>query len=218
MKKILTIFGAVLLASVIITSCASDASDKNEETKNRGTLDESIDTLKVTDNIKVESANSKKSITSNKVTCMEKESPNEDGSLPSLTKTCLYKKYKTISTGYPDYKGRYSYGYSLFKKQENGSYLQIKNATLFNENKKQLLSIINSKIKKDYNSYTNNSETKDCFEGAKFIPFNFDQLGINFDADNVNFNVTFGLCSACMSVDGTTVSFTLDEIQKYLIE
>ena len=218
MKKILTIFGAVLLASVMITSCGGDASDKKEETKTRDTLEESIDTLIMTDNINVDSAKSKKSNTSNKATCMEKETPNEDPSNPGITKTCLYKKYKTISKGYPDYKGRYSYVYSLFKKQENGSYVQIKNATLFNENKKQLLSIINSKIKKDYYSYANYSETKDCFEGAKFTPFNFDQLGINFDADNINFNVTFGLSGACMSVDGTIISFNLDEIQKYLNE
>ena len=78
----------------------------------------------------------------NKVTCTEKESKNEDGGDPILTKTCLYKKYKTISKGYPDYKGRYSYEYSVFKKQENGSYVQIKNATLFNENKNELLQFL----------------------------------------------------------------------------
>jgi hypothetical protein len=152
----------------------------------------------------------------NKVTCTEKKSKNKEGGDPILTKTCLYKKYKTISKGQPDYKGRYSYEYSVFKKQENGSYVQIKNAALFNENKNELLSIINSKIEKDYKTYSNDSETKDCFEGTSFTPFEFDQLGIDFDVDKINFNVTFGLSGACMSVDGTIVSFTLEEIQKYL--
>jgi hypothetical protein len=124
----------------------------------------------------------------NKVTCTEKESKNKDGGDPIYTKTCLYKKYKTISKGYPDYEGRYSYEYSVFKRQENGTYVQIKNTMLFNENKNELLSIINSKIEKDYKSYSNDPETKDCFEGA------------------------------CMSVDGTIVSFNLDEIKKYLNE
>ena len=154
----------------------------------------------------------------NKVTCTEKESKNEDGGDPILNKNCLYKQYKTISKGYPDFKGRYSYEYSIFKKQENGSYVQIINATLFNENKNELLSIINSKIEKDYKSYSNDPETKDCFEGASFTPFNYDQLGIDFDVDKIYFNVTFGLGGACMSVDGTIVSFNLDEIQKYLNE
>lgn len=96
----------------------------------------------------------------NKATCTEKESKNEDGGDPILTKTCLYKKYKTISKGYPDNRGRYSYEYSVFKKQENGSYVQIKNATVFNENRNTLLSIINSKIEKEYRSYSNDPEQK----------------------------------------------------------
>ena len=154
----------------------------------------------------------------NKVTCTEKESKNEEYGDPILAKTCLYKKYKTISKGYPDYKGRYSYEYSVYEQQENGGYLQIKNATLFNENKNELLSIINSKIEKDYKSYSKDPETKDCFEGALFTTFNFDQLAIDFDFDKINFIVNFGLNGACMSVDGTVVSFNLDEIQKYLKE
>jgi len=216
MKKIMTIFGAILFASVILTSCGGGSTDKKEETKTEDTLKAIIDTLKVTDNSKNETANTETSITSNKVTCTEKESKNEDGGDPILTKTCLYKKYKTISKGYPDYKGRYSYEYSVFKKQENGSYVQIKNPLLFNKNKNELLSIINSKIKKDYMLFSNDPETKDCFEGSSFTPYNFDQLGIDFNADGIYFHVTFGLSGACISVDGTIISFNLDEIKNYL--
>ena len=104
----MTIFGAIIFASVILISCGGGSTDKKEETKTEDTL-KAIDTQKVTDNSKNESANTETSITSNKVTCTENESKNEDGGAPILTKTCLYKKYKTISKGYPDYKGRYSY-------------------------------------------------------------------------------------------------------------
>ena len=65
-------------------------------------------------------------------------------------------------------------------------------------------------------SFSNDPETKDCFEDASFKPYNFDQLGIDFDADEINFNVTFGLSGSCMSVDGTIVSFNFDEINKYM--
>jgi hypothetical protein len=86
-----------------------------------------------------ESTNTKTPIASSKVVCTEKETKNEDGGDdPIITKTCLYKNYKTISKGYPDYKGRYSYEYSLFSKQANGSYVQIKNASLFNQYKNEL--------------------------------------------------------------------------------
>ncbi len=158
------------------------------------------------------------SITSNKVICSQNETANENGGDPILIKTCLYKNYKTISNAYPDYKGRYSYKYFVYAKHATGSYIQIKNASLFNQKRDELLSMINSKIEKDYNLYSNDPETKDCFAGSSFTPFNFEQLGIDFSQDKIYFHVTFGLGGACMNVDGTEVSFNLDEIQKYLNE
>ena len=166
-----------------------------------------------------EPANTKTSAASNKVICTEKETKDEDGGEdPVITKTCLYKNYKTISKGYPDYKGRYSYEYSLFSKQADGSYVQIENASLFNQYQNELLSLINSEIEKVYDSDSIDPETKDCFDGEPFAPFSFEQMGIDFEDDKINFNVTFGLSGACMSVDGTTVSFSLDEIKRYLNE
>jgi hypothetical protein len=153
----------------------------------------------------------------NKVSCTEKETP-DSGGLPLFTKTCLYRTFKTIVKGYPDYKGRYSYTYSLYKKDVTGGYIQIKNAMLFNENKNELLSIVNAKIEKDYMSFYNDPESRDCFDGASFMPYTIDQLGIEFSTYGINFNVAFGLSGACMSVDGTKVSFNFDEIRKYLKE
>jgi len=151
-----------------------------------------------------------------KVSCVEKESKNPDGVDPITTKTCIYKKYKSVTKGYPDYKGRYSYNYFIYLKQENGSYLKIKNAALFNENKTELLYLINEKIKKEFNLLANDLESKDCFEGISLDPFSFDQIGIEFADNSINFCVTFGLPGVCMAVDGTSISFKLDEIQKFL--
>jgi hypothetical protein len=157
-------------------------------------------------------------LTLSKVTCTEKETPNKYGGEPIITKTCLFKKYKIISKGTPDYKGRYSYEYSVFKKQENGNYTQVKTNSLFNKNKSELLSIVNDEIEKEFYAYYNNPEIKHCFEGISFTPFNFDQIGISFNSNKIDFHVTFGLCLACMAVDGTVVSFDLDEMQKYIEE
>ena len=217
MKRAMTIFGAILVASSLMTSCGSDSTVTKEVGK-------TVDTLKdINDNLKSDEATNTAEdsiiqIPSNKVTCTEKETKNENGDEPILIKTCLYKTYKAISKRFPDYKGRYSYEYSILKKQENGSYLPIKNTSLFNKNKNELLSIINKKIEKDYNSYSNDPETKECFEGISFTPFNFNELGIKFESNTIEFNVTFGLSGACMSVDGTTISMKLDKIQKYLNE
>jgi hypothetical protein len=157
------------------------------------------------------------SSTGNVVTCSQKENKNEAGGDPILVNTCLFKSYKTISTGTPDYKGRYSYQYELYKKI-NGKYVKVKNSALFNQNQNQLLTIINQKIQKDYKDFSSDPETKDCFEGKVVPKFSFEQLFIDFSEGKINFNVTFGLISACMSVDGTTISFTLEEIQQYLSE
>ena len=216
-KKIMTIFGAILFATTLLTSCGSGSTGTKEGGKTVDILKTSTDSLKNPQNNNTVE-NSKMPIASNKVTCTEKESKNDYGGGPIITKTCLYKAYKTISKGLPDYKGRYSYEYSILKKQKNGNYLPIKNASLFNNKKNELLSIINSKIEKDYKEYSNNPETKTCFEGISFTPFNFGQLGIKFESNKIEFSVTFGLSGACMSVDGTTVSINLDEMQKYFNE
>jgi hypothetical protein len=211
MKKAMHILILLMISSLMLTSCDGSSNDKKVEINSDHRLKSNIDTIKVNVHNKVKSEKE-----TNKVTCTEIESKNEDEGDPILTKTCSYKKYKTISKGYPDYKGRYSYEYTLLQKQENGSYVPIKNAALFNQNKNELLSIINSKIEHDYKSFSNDPESKICFEGSTFTPFSFDQLGIDFDDNKINFHVTFGLYGACMSVDGTIVSFELEKIQKYL--
>lgn len=63
-----------------------------------------------------------------------------------------------------------------------------------------------------------NPDTKDCFLGNTFVTFNFDQMGITFSDNVMNFEVSFGLPGACMSVDGSIVSIELSEIQQYLSE
>ena len=215
-NKIAPIFGTFIFASLVLTSCGGFSTDKKEETKTLDSMNGSADSLLWTHNNKAESEVIT-AIASNKVTCTEKETNNEDEGDPSITKTCLYKTYKTISVGTPDYKGRYSWEHSVFKKQENGSYVQIENALMFKENKNELLSIINSKIEKDYIESSNYPDAKDCFEGFSFTPFNYDQIGISFNDNNeIQFTVVFGLCDACRCYDLSFVSFNLDEIQEYL--
>ena len=48
------------------------------------------------------------------------------------------------------------------------------------------------------------------------VPFTFEQLGIDFDNNTINFYVTFGLSGACMSVDGASIAFSLHNIKQYL--
>jgi hypothetical protein len=149
-------------------------------------------------------------------TCEEKEEKNPESEDPIIIKTCLYGNYRTISTGSPDFNGRYSYENGLYK-LEKGEYKEIGNSSLFNHKQGDLLKLINQKIKEDYLKLSSDPETKECFEGAEPIrEFKMDELRIGFETDQLVFHLEFGLPSACLSVDGTSVSFKLQEVEPYL--
>ena len=149
------------------------------------------------------------------IICTEKEQVIKDSPDPRIIKSCTFENFKSVSKGDPDYKGRYSYSYKIFK-LTNNKYVAIKNSELFNENKKKLLAIINQKIKETYLEYSNNPETKDCFDGISLPEVSFDDLGISFNDTGIDFSITFGLDGSCMAVDGTTLSFKVDEIKTYI--
>jgi hypothetical protein len=151
-----------------------------------------------------------------KATCTEKYTDDPYGGMPILTKTCFYKKFKTVAKGYPDRVGRYSYNFSIYSKQANGKYVQIKNENIFNQDKDELLSMVNAKIENDYKLFVRDPENAPCFEGFTYSPYTFEQMGITFEDNQILFQVTFGLPSLCMSLDGTIVTFGLADIQKYL--
>ncbi|TAF64605.1 MAG: hypothetical protein EAZ55_11125 [Cytophagales bacterium] len=213
MKKITLILSAFLLAFAMFSSCDSNS----EQQKNNANNTEKQESQSSNDAIKKEinKSNSKSSSTSYsvKIDCSQTET-NENG-VSSMTKSCLYNNYKAVARGATDSKGRYAYQYELFVKKGGEEYTPIKNAEMFNK-EKELLALINGKIKKDYESYANDPQTKSCFDGKPFTPFTFDQLGISFDSDKISFNASFGLSSACMSVDGSIVSFDWGEMQTYI--
>ncbi|MDX1904643.1 MAG: hypothetical protein SFU27_10835 [Thermonemataceae bacterium] len=211
MKKNNIVKTISLLALFFLSNCAESPSNAKIERKAVDTLLKSHSNAST----KTESAE-KKNIKKTEVECSSEAIKKKEGE-PEQIKTCFYKNYKAVSKGYADYKGRYSYEYFLFKKQSNGQYKKIKNAEMFLDSQK-LLVIINSRIKKDYQTYSNDEQTKDCFEGHSFTEYNFNQLGISFEENSINFEVSFGLSSACMSVDGTTISLSLEEIKNYIKE
>lgn len=148
-----------------------------------------------------------------KIVCEEK-SVNSTSSEPILIKSCILNNFKLVSTGEADYKGRYSYKYEVFIKK-NGAYVKSNNEDLFNEKKEELLKLINQKIKIDFEDYASNPETKDCFEGITFTNYTYDNLGIEFTDNKVNFNVWFDVFDYCFNVNSTTVSFSIEEIKPY---
>ncbi len=211
--KTYTAFCVIVLSALGFLGCNNEASQKIVEQKLQDSTQKLIDTVQ---HISIEKEKSKQIDSVDVVMCSEKETPNPDTEDPIINRTCLFKEYKTISIGSPNYKGRYSYEYKLYKKQSNGTFKKVKNESIFNEKKKDLLSLINAKIKKEYDLYAQDPESSECFDQMSFVPFTFEQLGIDFDNNSINFNVTFGVGGACSSVDGTGIAFSLDEIKQYM--
>lgn len=159
-------------------------------------------------------ANNKSS--SDKVICSEIERKNVNEEGPILIKTCLHKQYKVVTRGYSDYAGRYSYEYSIYRKNAKKKFQLIKPIELFNNNKNELLEFINTEVKKQYINYSEDPETKDCFEYSEFIPATFDELNIDFSDKSINFHYNFGFGSACMSVDEIVIPLAWNKAKKYL--
>ena len=148
-----------------------------------------------------------------KVLCEESiiESDNIE---QTIVKSCSFNNFKSVSIGEADYKGRYSYKYEIFIKK-NGEFVKSNNEELFNNKKEELLKLINQKIKIDFDDYATNPETKDCFEGVTFTNYTYENLGIEFTDDKVNFNVWFDVAGYCFNVSSTSVSLSLEEIKPY---
>lgn len=191
----------ILFSILLLTSCLTLSQCSNGKTEK----------------LKIEKAEnntlSKKEIRS---VCSVSESPKPDPGGLILTKTCFYKKYKLVSTGYPDYKGRYSYRFAVFAKQADSSYELTRNGSLFNKKQDELVSLINERIRLDYQKFQSDPQNDDCFSGFSIRNYSLDEMGMTIGDEGFNFDIYFELSSACMAVDGTTISLSWKEIDKYL--
>lgn len=152
-----------------------------------------------------------------KLTCTEKEVKNEDGIDPILVQTCLLKQFKFIVTSHPDYAGRYFSSEQQVFKKVKGKYIEIKNSQVFNDRQAYLVSLINKQIELDFHALKNDTTTKDCLSGLDSIPrYTMDELEISFRENKIWFSVEWGIGGACRAFNGTTVSYRVEEIRKYL--
>ena len=63
---------------------------------------------------------------------------------PTRVENFYFKNHKSVITGTPDDKNRFTYTFELFEKT-NDEYIKVSNSTLFNDKKQALLDIINQR-------------------------------------------------------------------------
>jgi hypothetical protein len=77
--------------------------------------------------------------------------------------------------------------------------------------------IINERIRRDFNEFKADSNSRACLTGMDSVPvYKMNDFEISFYDNEIWFSVRWGLGVVCLPVDGTIVTFKLDEIKKYL--
>ena len=151
-----------------------------------------------------------------KIVCNEltKEKPEYSDVL--IIKTCEFNNHLFKSIGKPDYKGRYSYNYELLHIDETEKTI-IRNSDFFNESGKELEKIINLKLKAEYDSNSKIPEISECMKWIDFRYYKLNEFGISFtDKNQMEFNINYGIGSACFNVNSSSVIMELSELEKYL--
>jgi hypothetical protein len=152
-----------------------------------------------------------------KVACTEKERKSDDKDItdPIITKTCLAKDFKIVDTGFPDYTGKYSHTYALYRKINN-RFVKARNSDMFNAGKlNALVARINGQVKKDAKEYV--AESPDCFP-KDFKPryYQINDLQITFSGNQIWFMANLGIAmGGCASVEESIVTFRVNEIAQY---
>lgn len=134
---------------------------------------------------------------------------------PARIENYYFKDFKSVISGTPDSKNRFTWTFELFKKSD-GEYVPAENEEVFNENKDELLALINSKIKADFEKAY--ALDKQCFTTSTAPNYTFKNLGLEFKDGRVNFYAVFDFATEnCYFLYGyTVIEFTVDEVEKYL--
>ena len=151
-----------------------------------------------------------------KIVCNESTKKESEYSDVLRIKTCEFNNHLFKSIGKPDYKGRYSYNYELLQIHKTET-TKIRNSDFFNDSEIELEKIINAKLKSEYDSNSKIPEISDCMKWIDVRYYKLNEFGISFTNKNqMEFNIDYGIGSACFNVSSSSVIMELSELEKYL--
>lgn len=151
-----------------------------------------------------------------KIICHEELKRSELTKDSIIIKTCLLGKFKFVSTGYPDYSGKYNWEYELYKKNKT-RYIKAENSQIFTKNQNVLFELIKKKILKEFADASTDPETKDCFIDHESLPnYGFNDLQIAFIGDEIWFELDLRLSGYCRNVNTCFATFKITEVLKFI--
>ena len=151
-----------------------------------------------------------------KIICNELTKEKSEYSDLLRIKTCEFNNHLFKSIGKPDYKDRYSYSYELLQIGKTETTI-IRNSDFFNDSGIELEKIINVKLKAEYDSNSKIPEISNCMKWIDFRYYKLNEFGISFtDKNQMEFNINYGIGSACFNVSSSSVIMEISELEKYL--
>jgi hypothetical protein len=150
--------------------------------------------------------------------CIEEPTKYDENNFGTTIKTCSYKNIKFVEESSSDYAGRSTGSIiKIYIKKSNGDEVEIKKEDLFNQNKQELLSVINSKLEKQFIELSKDQGEEFCFkDGPPFERLTFEDLVVNLVDSGFEFASINFFCDVCLWQRYTSIGFTFSEIQKYL--
>jgi len=125
-----------------------------------------------------------------------------------------FKNFKSVITGTPDSKNRFTWTFELFKK-DGENYISAENEEVFNDKKDELIQLINNQIKADFEkAYALDPK---CFTTSTPPNYTFKNLGLEFKDGKVNFYAVFDFATEnCYYLYGyTIVEFSIEQLEDY---
>ncbi|MCH4551729.1 hypothetical protein [Aestuariibaculum lutulentum] len=151
-----------------------------------------------------------------KIECFEKMEENDNSLDSVIVRICKFRNHLFKSIGEPDYKGRYSYQYELFRIDKKDT-LRVNNLSFFNENSLELEQLLNDKLKTEFQADSEIFELKSCLEQINFRYFKLNEFGISFLDDNhMQFIINYGVGGACFNMNLGMVIMSIREVEKYI--
>lgn len=150
------------------------------------------------------------------VQCTEEEKVSDNELDPILIKICQFKNFESVRTGIPDYKGRYSYEYDLYKVDKEVKE-KIKNSDLFRSGVDLVEKRINQDLQQEYQKNKNDPHLKDCMEWINFRHYTINEMGMAFtNANEIEFFIDYGISGACFNVAHSILRYQISEFAQYL--
>jgi hypothetical protein len=149
------------------------------------------------------------------VICKEEIIVQKGSTDPEIINTCLWRTYKIIEKGTPDYKGRYKWQTEIFNKKGD-SLIIVSNEDLFKSEKiNELEKTINLRLKEDFEAMK--ISDAECFNRRKYYPnFKLKDMRLAFnDNSEISFEIEYNLTEDCFAVNSASTNLKILDLKEY---